>query len=84
MPTPDRLISVRGPRFYREGGELMFVLHLDGSTRDGPRPATKADKAAHAEALGVFERGEAPALGPRVTFDDPAASPARKAGASAP
>lgn len=64
MPALQRRVSQRGPRFYREGGELMFVHHLDGSTHIGPRPATDEDKAAYDEALAALE-GEASAGGAR-------------------
>jgi hypothetical protein len=64
MPTLQRRVSMRGPRFYREGDELMFVHHLDGSTQIGPRPATDEDRATHAEALAALE-AEAPVGGAR-------------------
>jgi hypothetical protein len=51
MPTLERRISLRGPRFWRDGGALMFARQLDASTREGPRPATDADKAAFPDAL---------------------------------
>lgn len=51
MPALSRMVSIRGPRFWHDDeGQLLFVNHLDGSTRDGPRPATAADKKAHPEA----------------------------------
>ncbi|HUZ12664.1 MAG TPA: hypothetical protein VMU93_07450 [Caulobacteraceae bacterium] len=69
MPPLERMISLRGPRFFRDGERLMFVNHLDGSTRDGPRPATQADRAAHPDAAQRDEAaGARSGLGPRVTF----------------
>ena len=55
MPTLERRISLRGPRFWREGELLMFAHQLDASTRDGPRTATDADKAAFPDALAQAE-----------------------------
>ena len=40
MPTLQRSVSIRGARFYREGDDVLFVHHLDASTREGPRAAT--------------------------------------------
>ena len=60
MPTLQRRVSMRGPRFYREADALMFVHHLDASTQIGPRPATDEDKAAHAEALAALEADASP------------------------
>jgi hypothetical protein len=54
MPTLQRSVSQRGARFYQEGDELMFVRHLDASTREGPRPATAEDRSAHPEAWKSF------------------------------
>lgn len=61
----------RGPRFYEDGGELMFVNVVDASTRDGPRPATDADMEAHPEAVGAFKANEEslfPGAKPLITF----------------
>ena len=60
MPALQRSVSVRGARFYPEGDEVMFVRHLDASTREGPRFATEADKAAHAEAWAAFQSEQPP------------------------
>jgi hypothetical protein len=49
-PVLTREVTIRGPKFFREGSRLMFVYNYDSSTRDGPRPATAADKEAHADA----------------------------------
>ncbi len=65
MPTLQRSVSIRGARFYREGEEVMFVRHLDASTREGPRPATDEDRAVHPDAW--------------MAFDPPSATPKRKA-----
>ena len=61
MPALQRSVSVRGVRFYREGEEVMFVRHLDASTREGPRPATEADKSAHPEAWAACQPEQPPA-----------------------
>jgi hypothetical protein len=63
MPMLERRISLRGPRFWREGKVVMFERHLDGSTREGPRPATDADRAAHPEALAALDTATADAPG---------------------
>jgi len=54
MPTLQRSVSIRGARFYREGGQVMFVRHLDASTREGPRAATDEDRVAHPEAWAAL------------------------------
>jgi hypothetical protein len=46
---------MRGARFYRDGERVAFVRHLDGSTREGPRPATDADRAEHPQAWAQYE-----------------------------
>jgi hypothetical protein len=55
MPTLQRNVSMRGSRFYREGDQVLFVRHLDASTREGPRPATDDDRAEHPDAWATFE-----------------------------
>jgi hypothetical protein len=73
MPTLERRISLRGPRFWLDDGALMFANQLDGSTRDGPRAATDEDKAAHPSALAMVETVTADPPGrPLVTAIDPA------------
>ncbi len=67
MPMLQRSVSIRGARFYRDGEGVMFVRHLDASTREGPRPATDADRSAHPEAWTAFGG------------DPPGATPKRKA-----
>ena len=54
MSVLNRSINLRGPRFFVDDGRLMFVMHLDASTREGPRAATKDDSLAHPEAWAVF------------------------------
>lgn len=44
MPALERRISLRGPRFWMDDGKLMFCNQIDGSTREGPREATSADR----------------------------------------
>lgn len=61
MPALQRSIAARGPRFYLDGEHLMFVRHLDASTREGPRKATPADKKTHADAWDAYQAGAAPA-----------------------
>jgi hypothetical protein len=63
MPTLQRSVSIRGARFFREGDRVMFVRHLDASTREGPRPATAEDQASHPEAWA--ELGEDAGTTPR-------------------
>jgi hypothetical protein len=73
MPALERRISLRGPRFWRDGAVLMFERQLDGSTREGPRPATDADRAAWPEALAAADTLSAEAPGERlVSARDPA------------
>ena len=72
MPALQRRISLRGPRFYEDGGKLMFVNHLDGSSCIGPRVATKDDKKDYAESFAAFQAGDVPTpMGPLVTFTTP-------------
>ena len=54
MPALQRSVSMRGARFYRDGEEVVFVRHLDASTREGPRPATDEDRADHPDAWAQF------------------------------
>ena len=78
MPVLERSISLRGPRFFVQAipdgdGEIertiMFVNHIDASTRTAPRPATREDSVEHAEAWAAFcadmeaqEKGLAPGV----------------------
>lgn len=72
----NRSISMRGPRFYLDGDDLMFVNHIDNSTRDGPRVATDADRAAHPAAYDEMGEAEAAApIAPMVSFSDPEIKP---------
>jgi hypothetical protein len=76
MPALQRRVSLRGPRFWSEGERVLFVHHLDGSTRIGPREAEEADKAAHAGAWADFEaRRAAEPFKPLVAFADPPGRP---------
>ena len=65
MPALQRSVSIRGARFYHEGDEVMFVRHLDASTREGPRAATDEDKAAHPDAWAKFSREPVKTPGPQ-------------------
>ncbi len=73
MPALERRISLRGARFWIDGGELMFCNQIDGSTRDGPRPATSADRDAFPEAYNAAAAGvEHDGLGkPMLSAVDP-------------
>lgn len=75
MPALQRSIAIRGPRFYLDGEELMFVNHLDGSTREGPRLATEADREAHPGAWGALENAPADPFKPLLAFSDPEGGP---------
>ena len=72
MPALMRSIAIKGPRFYTDNGALMFVNHIDASTRDGPREATDADMLAFPDAFEASgeERTEAPGA-PMITVKDP-------------
>ena len=85
MPVLERLIGLRGPKFYEVAGDddsrtLMFVNYMDSNTRDGPRPATEDDSLAHPEAWTAFtkelqgEGADAP-FRAMVTFTDPEDGP---------
>jgi hypothetical protein len=65
MPALQRSVSLRGAKFYRQGASLMFVLHLDASTRVGPREAIVEDLEAWPDAFAAFEADDdGGALGP--------------------
>ena len=74
MPALERMIGLRGAHFYRgPEGELLFVNHLDSSTRDGPRAAVKEDSLEHPEAWAKFAMGDdqAEPFAPIATFIEP-------------
>ena len=74
MPALQRSVSMKGAKFYRQGGKLMFVLHIDASTRDGPREATAEDLDAYPDAFAAFEEDDdGGAIGPlaRAEADPP-------------
>lgn len=72
MPVLTRNTGPRGPRFFDEGDQIMFVHVLDGSTRFGPREATDQDRAEHPEAWKVYSQADESFPGtPPVTFTDP-------------
>lgn len=81
MPALNRMTGPRGPRFYHDDGKLMFVHVLDGSTRFGPREATKEDAEYHPEAFAQYAASlDNPDLGdlpdkPVLTFVDPEGGP---------
>ena len=81
MPALVRSISKRGPKFYRVGDELLFVLHIDSSTQVGPRAATREDAEEHPEAWAQFveeqtvegkaREHDVTPFSPMVTFETP-------------
>lgn len=72
MPALQRSVSIRGPRFFKDGDDVMFVNHVDGSTREGPRKATRADKAKHAPAYEAFKAdAQSEGLAPLIRPQDP-------------
>lgn len=87
MPVLSRNQGPRGARFFDEGGELMFVHVLDGSTRFGPRPATDEDLGAFPVEFGEYQKramaerdntqADFPGA-PPVTFSDPPGGPPAK------
>lgn len=76
MPALLRNSSPRGPRFYEDDGELLFMHVFDPNTVDGPRHATDEDRVAHPAAYAEYERRAAdpgvqdvfPGVKPPVTF----------------
>ena len=65
MSALQRSVSQRGAKFFRQGGKLMFVLNLDGSTRFGPREASIDDLDAFPSAFAAFEaEDDGGAIGP--------------------
>lgn len=71
-PVLSRQVALRGPKFYRDGANVMFVNHLDASTREGPREATTADAEAHPKAFEAFVGdGGAEPFRPLLAFSDP-------------
>lgn len=76
MPALERRISLRGPRFWDEGNTMMFCNQIDGSTRDGPRPATQEDEDAHPEAFAAALNADSSAPGsPMISVRNPAQKP---------
>jgi hypothetical protein len=55
MPDLDYSAKpVLGPRFYREGDEVMFVHVVDRANVLGPRRATNRDKQEHPELWAAY------------------------------
>ena len=48
------IMPARGPRFFREGGEVLFQFVIDTTNILGPRPATRRDQQEHAGAWKAF------------------------------
>lgn len=48
------VLPARGPRFFIEGGEVLFQFVVDTSNVIGPRPASRKDQAEHAGAWAQF------------------------------
>lgn len=79
MPALNRMSGPRGPRFYDQDGETMFLLVLDSSTRVGPRPAEKEDAEANPAAWADYAQRR------KVEADhDDAVKAALKAGEGVP
>lgn len=78
-PVMNRTIALRGPKFYRDGedrAKVLFVNHIDSSTREGPREAMETDAVGHPDAWQRFVAEEAgiepqTPLRPLVSFVDP-------------
>jgi hypothetical protein len=74
MPVVRRSNAPRGPRFYQDDGNLMFLNVVDSMTQDGPREATDEDRLSNPQAWEIFE-GTRPdpvaAFAPMVQFADP-------------
>lgn len=82
MPALDRRISTRGPKFWEQGDDVMFVNFIDASTRDGPRLATDDDIAMYPD---EYRRAfDAPSYDPPgvplVQIRDPEETPANRRG----
>lgn len=63
-PEEARILAERnikpavGPRFFREGDEVMFEFIIDTANIIGPRPATRGDQTEHSGAWAAFAREE--------------------------
>lgn len=58
--VPERnALPVKGPRFFRQAGEVMFEFVIDAGNIVGPRPAIKTDSEKHPLAWSEFVGGEA-------------------------
>lgn len=72
MSTERAAHFTPGPRFFRDGDDVMFEFVIDGSNVIGPRKATDADKEKHsrawAELNGEILPEEEPAVPPVVAF----------------
>jgi hypothetical protein len=83
MTAVNRVLGLRGPRFYwgaDDAGQpqMMFIRIYDASTREGPRPATRADSEAHVQAWAAFVQetnGIPEARRPMFSFADPEEGP---------
>lgn len=51
----------RGPRFFREDGEVLFEFVIDATNVVGPRPAHDGDRVSHPEAWAQFQLQDVPA-----------------------
>lgn len=59
--TPQRnAMPAKGPRFFREDGEVMFEFVIDAGNIIGPRLANKADSGNHPLAWSEFAAADAP------------------------
>jgi hypothetical protein len=63
-PEQARILSERdikpvvGPKFFREGEQVLFQFTIDTANIIGPRPATRKDQEAHAGAWAEFIQAE--------------------------
>jgi hypothetical protein len=63
-PVCDVRIATKGPRFFRNGDQVMFEIQLDSRSKIGPRPMTASDKDQYPVAWEAFRDGERSAAEP--------------------
>jgi hypothetical protein len=54
VPREREVVFQKGPRFYEEGGRLMFAFRVDASTEIGPMEARRVHKEKHWQAYQAF------------------------------
>lgn len=63
-PEQARILAERdikpavGPKFFRDGDQVMFQFTIDTANVIGPRPATRGDQEKHAGAWAAFIAAE--------------------------